>query len=416
MSETHVVTVFLRNRSEVLLLRRSDEVGSYPGRWGAVAGHAEGDPDALARQEIREETGIEMEQVSLVRRGEPFAVNDEDYAWVVHPYLFDCETRAVEPNWETAEYEWASPTAILRRETVPDLWTSYRRVAPTVDTVREDREHGSAFLSVRALEVLRDRAARGAERGEYDWGDLAAVARELRDARAGMAAIRNRVNRAMDEAREERTPEAVEEAVSAELTAAITADDDAARVAAGVIGDRVLTLSRSGTVRAALREGAPTAVTVAESRPGGEGVSVAADLAPETDVTLTVDANLPGAVADVECVLVGADSVRPDGAVVNKVGTRAAALAAAREDIPCYAVCARDKIDPDPGGGPVDAETGDPTDLYDGDAEITVDVPLFERVPGDLIDGVVTEAGVLDADEIAAVAEDFRTLAGWDGE
>ena len=42
---TDVVTVFLRNGGAVLLLRRSDEVGSYRGRWGAVAGHAEGGPD-----------------------------------------------------------------------------------------------------------------------------------------------------------------------------------------------------------------------------------------------------------------------------------------------------------------------------------------------------------------------------------
>jgi hypothetical protein len=31
MEETHVVTCFLRNRGEILLLRRSEGVGSYSG-------------------------------------------------------------------------------------------------------------------------------------------------------------------------------------------------------------------------------------------------------------------------------------------------------------------------------------------------------------------------------------------------
>ncbi|MDX1746036.1 MAG: NUDIX domain-containing protein, partial [Halobacteriales archaeon] len=56
--ERHVVTVFLRNAGDVLLLKRSDAVGTYQSRWGAVSGYAEGDPDAAARWEIGEETGL----------------------------------------------------------------------------------------------------------------------------------------------------------------------------------------------------------------------------------------------------------------------------------------------------------------------------------------------------------------------
>ena len=94
MDETHVVTCFLRNRGEVLLLRRSEEVGSYSGKWGGVAGHAEGDPDALAREEIEEETGL-LSSCTFVRAGDPFDVDDDslDKRWVVHPYLFDCTSR-----------------------------------------------------------------------------------------------------------------------------------------------------------------------------------------------------------------------------------------------------------------------------------------------------------------------------------
>jgi 8-oxo-dGTP pyrophosphatase MutT (NUDIX family) len=208
MSETHVVACFLRNRGEVLLLRRSDDVGSYSGQWGAVAGHAEGDPDGTAREEIREESGL-GDAVSLVRAGESFDIEDGDTHWVVHPYLFDSDSRAVETNDETTEFEWNLPTEIRRRETVPDLWRSYEHVAPTVDTVEADTDHGSAWLSVRALEVLRDRAGVLATTGAEGWDDLAAHAEDLRTTRPSMTVIGNRINRAMADASDDRTPAAV---------------------------------------------------------------------------------------------------------------------------------------------------------------------------------------------------------------
>ena len=76
---TPVVTVFLRNRGEVLLFRRSEEVGSYPGQWGTVAGHVDDeDPRASALEEIEEETGLHEQDVTLIREGSPFTVTDED--------------------------------------------------------------------------------------------------------------------------------------------------------------------------------------------------------------------------------------------------------------------------------------------------------------------------------------------------
>ncbi|MFB6138141.1 MAG: NUDIX domain-containing protein, partial [Halobacteriaceae archaeon] len=96
-----VVTCFLRNGTDVLLCRRSEAVGSYAGRWGAVAGHvapsrdadpAGHDPLDAARREIAEEAGL-ADAVTLARRGDPFAVRDADRGtrWLVHPFLFDCE-------------------------------------------------------------------------------------------------------------------------------------------------------------------------------------------------------------------------------------------------------------------------------------------------------------------------------------
>ena len=468
LTETHVVTVFLRNRSDVLLLKRSDAVGSYSGRWGAVAGHAEGetrpegasrkrerrargakrtvsdgDPDRAATREIREETGLDPEaDTTLVRRGDPFEVTDTELGnrWVVHPSLFDCDSRAVEPDEETADFEWVPPTEILRRETVPGLWTSYDRVRPTPETVASDRDHGSAYISVRALEALCDEAALAVERGgeraadetatgdeatERSWAALTDVARTLIDARPSMTVVTNRVNRVVNSASESATPAALEAAAEKGTDRATGADDAAAEVAADRLPDRVATLSRSGTVADAVERADPVAVLVAESRPGREGVGTAERAAERTNanVTLTTDAALAEQLArvDVGALVVGADTVSPDGSVLNKAGTRAAAAAAGSEGIDCLVVAASDKIAPadgKPGDAradrSLDREERDPAELYDGDADLHVANPTFDVTPADRIDALVTERGVLDADEVRAVAAEHRALSEWD--
>ncbi|MDR5656609.1 NUDIX domain-containing protein [Halodesulfurarchaeum sp. HSR-GB] len=417
METRSVVTVFLTNGGEVLLLRRSEAVGSYPGRWGGVAGHVEpGDaPLSAAKREIREETGLDAQAVTLVSSGEPFSVTDPDLdvEWTVHPFRFETDTRDVQSNWETTETAWVPPPAICDRETVPDLWRSWDRIRPTVEQVRADSEAGSATLSKRALEVLRDEATLIAADGG-DWDDIAQVALDLRTAREAMVVLQVRVDRVMAEASEDRTPDAVRRAAIEALSRAESADRAAAELAAErVEGQTVLTLSRSGTVEQALERGSPETVWVPVSRPGREGRELASDLAEAgLDVRLTSDANIPGAVSEVDVVLLGADTLLANGDVINKVGTTAAALAGTHFDVPVSVVAATAKISP----------SEQPPDLTDGGADheqlsapesVTVVDPIFERTSAALFDGYLTEDGVLDADAISEYAANHAQAAAW---
>jgi translation initiation factor 2B subunit (eIF-2B alpha/beta/delta family) len=423
-TETPVVTVFLRHRGDVLLLRRSEEVGSYPGQWGAVAGHVEeDDPHASALAEIEEETGLTARDVALVREGPSFSVTDEEEGtrWAVHPFLFDADTREVETHWETAKAEWAAPTALLRRDTVPELWTSYRRVAPSIVEITNDTRHGSAYLSLRALEVLRDRAGLLATTDAPNIEDARArlrdTAQRLLEARPSMAALANRVHRVMHESPPEPTAADIEAAAHAAIGRAIDADAETARRAAEqVAGDRVLTLSRSGTVLNALRQADPApSVIVATSQPGGEGVGVAETLAgADLDVTLIPDAAVATMLANgsADAVLVGTDTVRPSGAVINKVGTRGVALAARREEVPVYAAGAVDKVSVDTDGSPTEA--ADPKTVYDGPAPIDVRAPRFDETPPDLVTGgLITERGTHAPDALSELAEELKQLRTW---
>ena len=405
---THVVTAFLRRRGRLLLVHRSQEVGTYQGLWGGVSGYVEGDPaDALddARRELREEVGVT--DATLVRAGSTVTIVDGDREWTVHPFLFDWPVAGdLALNEELTATEWIHAPTMQTRETVPGLWQAYEAVAPSVETVRDDRRHGSAYISVRALEVLRDRAAVA-----DDWAEAAAVARGLRDARPSMAALANRVNRAMSEAA--RSPEAVSERATTAVDDAVRADDEAAENASAVLSEAetVLTLSRSGTVTAALSD--VPKIVVAESRPAREGVEVAEELAGAgADVTLVADAAIGFVLTeeDVDAAVVGADTVFPDGSVANKIGTRLLALAAAREGVPCYVVTARDKVSPSDDFHP---EFGERESLYEGESGLDVLNPTFDRTPSDLVTGVVTEGGVLDVEEVMAVADEHRRFAEW---
>lgn len=398
LREAHVVTCFLRSGGDVLLLRRSDRVSSYAGRWGAVTGFAEGDPIAAARREILEETAIR--NVQLVRQGESFAVVDEALGrrWIVHPFLFDAPRAEPQLNWESSTFEWLPPTEMLRRETVPRLWDSYAAVAPTVESVEEDREHGSAYISLRALEVLRDASATCTE-----WIELRSMAIRLIDSHPDMAVLRNRINRTMTEAGDAAGVEASAQRV---IASAIGRDRRAsAEAAQRLAGRAVLTLSRSGTVTAALLE-AKARVVIAESQPGGEGIDVAEELAvQDLQVVRIPDAAL-AAWTDFEVILVGADAVLPDGSLVNKIGTHLAALVARERAVPFYAVASTDKISTE---FPA-ASARRPERVEDG---VAVWSPTFEVTPASLITGYVTEEGLVAPEDIGTLAAELGDLETW---
>lgn len=421
MTETEAVAVFVRNRGEIFFFGRNGEAGTDADGWGTIVGRIDADREASARRTLTERAGIAECETTLVRAGEPFSTAGTPFATAtevgspltIYPFLFDCVSRTHETNRETASHEWIPPTALLRRDTVPELWRAYDRVRPTVGTVSDDREHGSAALSRQALTVLRDEAALLGSRQESEFDSPAAVARALLGTRPSMTALTNRINRAMSEA--DATPRRVETAAHAGIERAIRVDSEAATNAANEIdGKRVATLSRSGTVIEALEAGEPESVLVAESSPGEEGIGVAERLSGTVPVTLTTDAEFAYQLAewDAEVFLVGADSILADGRFVNKVGTRGATMAAKHEGIPVLVAAASDKISPDTS---YELEPRDSSELYDGDADVAVVTDTFDVTPATCLDAVVTERGRIDVPTVRKIAAEHAQLSGWSG-
>lgn len=133
LERREVVTAFLRYRGEVLLVRRSDRVGTYQGCWSAISGYLEeSTPLAQAKREIREETGLTEHEVQLVKAGAPLEIPAPELGacWVVHPFLFEIADPAhIQLDWENLELRWVEPTMLKEYETVPKLWEAYLAVA-----------------------------------------------------------------------------------------------------------------------------------------------------------------------------------------------------------------------------------------------------------------------------------------------
>ncbi len=119
-----VVTAFLQHDGKILLVRRSQKVGTYQGRWSGISGYLEHEPLQQALIEIQEEVGLNEQDVELLRRGESLEVLDRErnIRWLVHPFLFKVKRPdAIELDWENVELRWILPTEIGSFPTVPAL-------------------------------------------------------------------------------------------------------------------------------------------------------------------------------------------------------------------------------------------------------------------------------------------------------
>lgn len=129
--ERHVVTCFLENNAEILILRRSSLVGSFQGKWAGVSGYVETTADDQSLIEIAEETGLSRKDIKLLKKGRPLEVIDQDTGikWVVHPYLFRIlERDKIKIDWEHDATRWIDPKDIDTYETVPRLKEALARV------------------------------------------------------------------------------------------------------------------------------------------------------------------------------------------------------------------------------------------------------------------------------------------------
>ena len=176
---------------------------------------------------------------------------------------------------------------------------------------------------------------------------------------------------------------------------------------------KFLTHCHSTSAESILLSGTPNMkklrkVFITETRPLYQGRKTVKDLAKGgLNVTLIIDSVAPfilsggfGKFVTPEVVLIGADAVLPDGSIINKVGSYSIALAAQKNHIPVYSVAGllkyaeKDQI----------IELRNEAEIIFSSPDFDVFNPAFDKVPAELITGIICEAGVVKPRDFKATA------------
>jgi len=126
LKEVYAVTSFLQSDDEILILLRSEDVSTYQGKWGGISGMIDDNrtADEQALLEIMEETDLSLQDIELIKKGEPFVFDDEllHVRKVVYPYLFHIrDRRGIRIDWEHKEMRWIRPEDLGNYDTMPRL-------------------------------------------------------------------------------------------------------------------------------------------------------------------------------------------------------------------------------------------------------------------------------------------------------
>lgn len=335
MRLTPVVTVFITHNGRIAVFRRSDKVGTYKGAWAGVAGYVERLPVQQAYVELQEEAGLTRDDVKLLGMGFPVVVDDANLgrSWAVYPFLFEvADPGKITLDWESDEMKWIGPEEITALQTVPGLDRVLAAVWPSLDNaelwrglaeISIDTERGAISLAVAAMGVAgaafkrnpaaRDRITRAVAACRPSMGVFAHLA-----ARLALGESAFDLSRSLE----------------------LAADASARRVAEAISAwDTVFTHSYSSTVKRALLIRRPKHVIVTESRPEGEGLLMARDLAAEgLRVTLIADSEAGLFIREADGIIVGCDAITNDNMIANKSGTSLIALGAQDAGVPLIAV------------------------------------------------------------------------------
>ncbi len=298
----------------------------------------------------------------------------------------------------------------------------------TAESIKKMEIRGAGRIARAAVKALADFAR------NLDVSDLEILRREMQGAAATLTSTRptavslpnavRYVMRALD------SPGSVEEARAAILARAAEFVDHSehalgwiAEIGARHIsdGDILLTHCNSeaalGCILEAHRQGKEIEVYATEVRPRGQGLITIRTL---NDAGIRTNYIIDSAVRyfinDIDLVIVGADAIAVNGAVVNKIGTAQIAHAAdeARKNVivaaETYKFAPRTIL-----GEKIEIEERDPAEvLPHGEAArlpfVRVRNPAFDVTPAEYIDLIITERGAIPPGLAYTVIKDYL---GW---
>ena len=281
---------------------------------------------------------------------------------------------------------------------------------------------GAARIAKFAAETLRDYAKE--IRGDFD-EKIKRAANRLLNTRPTAVSLFNAINYVMKysgESEEEKRESLIKRAEQ------FIRWVDSAREKIGKIGAKrirdnstIMTHCNSSAaisvIKTAFEEGKEIDVIATESRPRYQGHLTAKQLAAYgINVTLIVDSAVRYFMKEVDYVIVGADTITVNGALINKIGTSQIALAAKEARVPFMVAAETYKFSPKTLFGElvvIEERSGDEvaSEEFLSNPKIRVRNPAFDVTPRDYIDLIITEIGAIPPEMAYIIIRDHLQYA-----
>ncbi len=128
-----VINCFVKYKNKILILKRSDKVRSYKGKWNSVGGYIDEDKPIKQKvlEELYEELKIGSEFIKDVKEGESYEVIDGDIerTWIIFPFMVELSKK---PNiildFEHTDFKWINPDELFKYDVVPGLETLLKKL------------------------------------------------------------------------------------------------------------------------------------------------------------------------------------------------------------------------------------------------------------------------------------------------
>jgi len=285
------------------------------------------------------------------------------------------------------------------------------------EDIRSMRIRGAGLIAASAVEALRIVAQSSSTEDKQRFvTELSDAARILLETRPTAVSLPNGIRYVMHRVNEAKS--AAASAADIRQVAIRAADGFIAltKTAIGRIGkigakrirdgDIVLTHCNSNAAIAVMttawKEGKRFEVFATETRPRFQGHLTAHALASAgIPVTLILDDAVRYFIQNVDAVLIGADAITANGALVNKVGTSMIALAAHEANVGVYVAAESYKFSPETMIGElVEIEERDHSEMISNKelkqiGRVKVRNPSFDVTPPEFIDLIITERGII---------------------
>jgi len=302
-------------------------------------------------------------------------------------------------------------------------------ITSLIGEIKNDKVHGASELARQAAKVLKVAAewsqADSAEAFLLEQGE---VGEGLMSVRPAMAPIFNIVNSLLNKVAGKAEGMDLDSVRRLTVAKADEAISDSLRAIAQIAqygseliadGDKIITHSYSSTVvrmlEAAFAKHRGIEVITTRSGAGRTGEVITRELGRYgIPVTFIDDVDVGLYLSTVNKAVVGADRICADGKVVNGVGTYQLALAAERAGIPFYVLCETLKFDPRLRSDEVDLEEKEPSEVVDLGRlppQARVKNPRFDITPLELVNGIVTENGLLAPEEVITYMSQLKAAS-----